>query len=188
MSRYAYPNPGEAEAKLKQALALFDLFQDIPDPAAKIARLRDIEAQYAVLRDAAKRVLEDPCDDNGETLDAHAELERAVYPTDERAKTAVDELGRLRKVEVIAEELAGDLSKMYDELIRIRRIRLATNPGALESEKARADAAEAELTKLRTVYAAAVQECRMARAALGHNTALSLRHDAARAEAGMENL
>jgi hypothetical protein len=44
----------------------------------------------------------------------------------------------------------------------------------------------AENAKLRAVYAAAVQECRMARAALGHNTALSLRHDTARAEAGME--
>lgn len=36
MSRYAYPNPGEAEAVLKQALALLDLFKGIPDPAAGV--------------------------------------------------------------------------------------------------------------------------------------------------------
>lgn len=34
MSRFAYPNPGEAEAVLKQSLALLELFKGIPDPAA----------------------------------------------------------------------------------------------------------------------------------------------------------
>ena len=47
MSRYAYPNPGEAEAVLKQALALLDLFQGVADPAAELARLRGIEKAYA---------------------------------------------------------------------------------------------------------------------------------------------
>jgi hypothetical protein len=117
MSRFSYQNPGEAEAVLKQALALLNLFQGVADPAAEIARLRGIEAKVD-------------------------KLEADLY-------------------------LAGENTKSDQAYI--------VNLGI-------------ENARLRTLYAAAVNECRMARAALGHDTALSLRHDTARAEAGMEAL
>lgn len=47
MNRFSYQKPGEAEAVLKQALALLDLFQGVADPAAELARLRGIEKVYA---------------------------------------------------------------------------------------------------------------------------------------------
>jgi hypothetical protein len=55
MSRFSYQNPGEAEAVLKQALALLNLFQGVAEPAAELARLRGIEKVYAAAVEENRR-------------------------------------------------------------------------------------------------------------------------------------